>query len=932
MIYGMRSLTACLKMAFFMLLLTHVNMSSGQSDIFQLMERTDLSLPEIERQAALYFAANGTGPGSGYKHYQRWLYERRFHTDEQGMLISPETEDKAYYKALRGMSVSSRAGFEWKELGPDRWTYTSGWNPGVGRLTSVAVCETDTNLIYVSSPGGGIWKSTDAGQTWKPLIDFVNSGWLNVFHMCIDPQNPNVVYAALTSGGVIKTTNGGTTWTATGSGPSNTRQVRIFPGRSNLVFAAAGNGIYRSVNAGQTWTRVETATKEDIEFNPAKPAIMYASGNGGSSYVWRSVDTGKTWKGIDSAAGMFKMGRTMLAVTAANPARVYVAQASGSVFGRFYRSDDTGKTFSVIKVGNAAQGTNYFGYTSDGKGTTGQAGYDMGIVASPDKADEVYIAGIIVWKTVTAGDSFFALTDWSYPNGRGYNHADVHGLEWVKNTFYTVSDGGVYKSLNRGGDFIDLSAGLGIRQFYRLSCAKTDPDVVVTGAQDNGSSYRRPGGGWVDWLGADGMDNLISPTDAKVVYGTSQNGGIYKTTNGGINYMGLSKPSNGNWVTPLAIHPSNHDTLWGGWTGVYRSDNGGMSWTKIAKSISVTMDVLAVAPSNPRFIYASKGSTLYRLVDAGDTWTKVTAPASITSVFVSKYNPKKIWITCNSSSNRVLVSENGGDTFINISTGLPSTSARSVVVDEDAAMTMYVGMNIGVYYQDTITKKWNEHATGLPLVAINEIEMQKSGAKLRVATYGRGVWESDLRNVTLPCNAPTGLSVDQVTGTTAFMSWNAESRAGSYRTEYKKTADTGWILSKASTIQLRDTIKGLQAGTAYQFRVRSLCSSNNSIYAGSGFTTTGTNAVTRVATNTALLLYPDPVSDVLNLKVVMPESGTAELKILEISGRAVAGGRYPVKTGENKLSMDVSSLAPGQYLLLIQSGGYSASQMFRVGR
>lgn len=927
----MSLLTACLKRAFFLLLLTRALTSFGQTDIFQLMERTDLSLSEIERQADLYFQQNGTGPGSGYKHYQRWLYERRFHTDGQGMFIAPETEDKAYYDALRKMQVASRAGFQWKELGPDRWTYTSGWNPGVGRLTSVAVCESDTNLIYVSSPGGGIWKSTDGGKSWISLIDFVNSGWLNVFHMCIDPQNTNVVYAALTNGGVIKTTNGGTTWTATGSGPSNTRQVRIFPGRSNLVFAAAGNGIYRSVNAGQTWTRVETATKEDIEFNPANPAIMFASGNGGSRYVWRSVDSGKTWKGIDSAAGMFRMGRTMIAVTAANPARVYVAQASGSVFGRFYRSDDTGKTFTVVKLGNASKGTNYFGYTSDGRGTTGQATYDMAIVASPDNADEVYIAGIIVWKTISAGDSFYALTDWSYPNGRGYNHADVHGLEWVKETLYSVSDGGLYKSLNRGSDFIDLSTGLGIRQFYRLSCAKTDPEVVVTGAQDNGSSYRKPGGSWVDWLGADGMDNLISPTDANVVYGTSQNGGIYKTTNGGNSYMGLSKPANGNWVTPLAIHPSDHDTLWGGWTGVYRSDDGGFTWNKIAKSISVTMDALAVAPSNPRFIYASKGSSLYRLVDAGDTWTRVTAPASITSIFVSKYNPQKIWITCNSSSNRAFVSENGGDSFINISAGLPALSARSVVVDEDAAMTMYVGLNIGVYYQDTITKKWNEHATGLPLVAINEIEMQKSGAKLRVATYGRGVWESDLRNVALPCNAPDFLTVDNVTNNTARISWSAEARASAYRVDYKKTIDTGWLISKVSTIHTRDTIVGLQPGTSYQFRVRSICGAAGA-YATSSFTTGGTNAVRSMVNHQELNLYPDPVSDMFNLRAVLPAAGTAELKILEITGKAVGGGRYPVKSGENKLSMDVSALPPGQYLLLIQSGSYSGSLMFRVGR
>lgn len=892
----------------------------SQTDIFGLMQRNDLTLQEIERQAEDYFQKNGTGKGSGYKQYQRWLYERRFHTDENGYFISAETENRAYQDAVKKMSVTSRANYKWKELGPDRWTYTSSWNPGVGRLTSVAVCESDTNLIYVSSPGGGIWKSTNGGKSWISLIDFTNSSWLNVFHICIDPQNPNVVYAALTNGGVLKTTNGGITWAATGNGPSNTRQVRIFPGKSNLVFAAAGNGIYRSVNAGATWTRVETNTKEDIEFNPKNPAVMYASGNGGTFYVWRSTDTGKTWKGIDSAAGIFKMGRTMIATSAANPARVYVAQASGSVFGRFYRSDDTGKTFTVLKVGNASKGTNYFGYSSDGKGTTGQATYDMAIVANQQAADEVYIAGIIVWKSTDGGDSFTASTEWFYPNARSYNHADVHGLEWVKNTLYTVSDGGIYKSLNRGEEYIDLSTGLGIRQFYRIACSRTNKYVVTSGAQDNGSSYRAADGTWHDWLGADGMDNLISPLDAEVAWGTSQNGGVYKTTDGGMSYVGLTKPSNGNWVTPLAGHPSSEDTLWGGWTGVYRSDDGGFSWNKIAKSINVTMDNLAVAPSNTRFIYASKGSTLYRIVNAGDTFSTKTAPASITSIFVSKYDPRKIWITCNSGSNRIFYSENSGDTFFNISNGLPAISARSVVVDEDAAETIYVGMNVGVYYRDTITKKWAEHATGLPLVAVNEVEMQKSGAKLRVATYGRGVWESPLRNVNVPCDAPVSLNSDNINTTSVRLSWNFDPDADAYDIYIRKNWDTGFTLLKSGIKGNVDTITGLQPGMNYEWRVRRNCSWGNSEYASGNFRTTGVNAVYSVGHEAGKLkLYPNPASEELSLTAESIADCNAKVIIRQADGKIVSSADSHMKKGQNSLTVDLSCLSEGQYLVQIVS-------------
>ncbi|MBL7813007.1 MAG: hypothetical protein JNL57_12365 [Bacteroidetes bacterium] len=899
-------------------------------DIFTLMERRDLALPEVEKRAAAWFSAHGTGQGSGYKQYQRWLYERQFHLTANGEFVQPESEDKAYYDALRQAGVQSRAGFAWQELGPDRKSPTSSWNPGVGRVTSVAVSATDTNLIYVSSPGGGIWKSTNAGKSWVSLVDFVNSSWMNIFHIVIDPANNNIVYASVNGGGVIKSTNGGSTWSATGSGPGSTKQVKINPWNTSMVFAAAGNGIWRSVNGGAKWTQVETESKEDIEFNPATPAIMYAAGSAGKYYVWRSTDTGKTWKGIDSAAGMYKMGRTLMAVSAANPARVYVAQARGSIFGRMYRSDDTGKTYKVTILGDASKGKNFFGYNSDGKGTTGQANYDMAICANPANANEVHIAGIISWKSENGADSFYATSEWIWPNGRGYNHADIHALEYAGNRLFSGSDGGVYISRNAGGDWQDLSTGLGIRQFYRIACAPSDVRVIAGGAQDNGTSVRRTDEEWADWLGADGMDCLISTPDANFIYGTSQNGGIYRSVNGGASYTDLSKPSNGNWVTPLAMHPSSKDTWWGGWTGIYRTGDGGYTWKRLCFSINTTMDVLTVAPSNPRYIYAAKGTTLYRLTDGGDTFSKVTAPSNITSIFVSKKNPLKIWISCNSSSNRIFVSENAGDSFQNISAGLPSTAARSVVVDEDSIETIYAGMNLDVFYRDNVSNKWLQHATGLPLVAVNEVEIQKSGGKLRVATYGRGVWESDLRNVKLPCYPPSALVSSGKTDSTAVIGWTASQQAKGYRVEFRRASDTTWIVSETATALLKDTLKSLKLGTAYVCRVRSNCSTNNSTWAEHSFSTTGVNAVHVPGIQNDFVLYPDPVQKEIGIRKWHDRQETVEFKVLDASGRVVMGGRSVVYPGWNEFKADAGTLPPGVYIFRLQASSGNSEKHFLV--
>jgi hypothetical protein len=743
--------------------------SNAQLTVYELMERTDISLQAAERIANRHFDTAGTGRGTGYKQFQRWLYERKFHIDESGTYHSPQTEWNRYQQSQTFMGTNRTEAGSWTELGPWGWNRTSGWNPGTGRISAMAIHPVNENIIYVGSPGGGIWKSVNGGLNWAPLSDN-NSSWMSVFALTIDPANQNIVYAGMSgSVGIIKSTNAGGTWTAAGAGPSGTvRKILIHPFNSSIVFAAATNGIWRSVNAGTSWTQVHSISKEDIEFKPDDANIMYATGND----VYRSTDNGLTWSAVGNAQGITNTGRTLVSVTPANPNYVYIAQASGSIFGRMYKSTDAGLSFITTVVGNSTSGTNYFGYETNGTGTSGQASYDMAMDVSPTNAAEVHIAGIICWKSTNEANSFTATTAWSLPNATGYNHADVHGLFFVNNNLYSISDGGIYKSINNAEDWTDLSAGLGIRQFYRIASSKTNTTVITGGAQDNGSVAKQASGTWVDWLGADGMEGLVSPTNHLNLWGTSQNGSLYRSTNGGNSYSGLGRPSAGQWVTPIAIHPTNETILYGGWTGVYKSTNSGTSWTNISSgTISSTLADLAVAPSNPNYIYASTGTTLYVTTDDGATWTTRTAPATINDIAVDPTNPSKIWIACNSTTNRVMVSTDLGATFTNVSSNLPAIVARTVVVDDNTPRGIYVGLNIGVYYKTETDLNWTNFSDNLPLVAINELEIQKQAQKIRVATYGRGVWESPLANAaggftfgtttpaTASCPAPSVMNV-----------------------------------------------------------------------------------------------------------------------------------------------------------------------------
>ncbi len=888
-----------------------MSLHAQSTDIIQLMQRRDIKLSQIDSIAQLHFNIVGTGKGTGYNQYQRWYYEQRFHLTADGYILPPEDEYNAFEQAMRTMTPTSTMAI-WVEKGPRSWNRTSGWNPGVGRITCIGIAPVDTTVIYIGSPGGGLWKSENSGVTWTPLSDNA-ANRLTVNAVTVDPTNVDIVY--LSASGVFKSYDGGASWVTMGGIAGTVRKFVVQPGNSNIVFAASTGGIYRSVNAGVNWTQVSNVSTEDIEFKTDDVNTMFASGNG----VMRSVDNGVSWTTLTSGNGITNSGRTLVSVSAANPNIVYAVQASGSLFGRLYRSTDGGLSFVTQIVGNPASGTNFFGYDANGTGTTGQATYDMAMCVSPYNADELYIAGIICFKSINGGTSFTAITEWSLPNSTGYNHADVHTLNWVNNTIYSSSDGGIYKSIDKGDNWLDLSTGLGIRQFYRLDCSQTNPDWFGGGAQDNGSSINKVPG-WIDWLGADGMEMEFSYTNANVVYGTSQNGQLYRSVNGGSSYSSLPRPSAGQWVTPFAVHPTNDSIVFGGWTGVYKTVNRGNTWTNISAGvITTTLACLTISLRNPDFIYASDGTNLYVTGNGGASWTRKTAPAAITSICVSTGDPTKLWITCSGTTNRVYVSSDSGTVFTSIAGTLPTVAARSIVVDrDDPNEGLYIGMNTGVYYRDNTMSDWVPYLLGLPLVAINELDIQQSARKVRVATYGRGIWETDLfASNPIPVR---WLSFTVTRQRNAHMlQWKAQenSLTKQYTAEY---SSDGIHYTPLSTVTAQVRQQGLSSFTgSYQlpdpahmgrdayYRIRQQDVDGRINYSDVVFI--------KGEDHPGLVLYPNPVND--RLQISIPGiSGNAILQIYNTIGIRLLQQTVSASTA----TLDLSAYSRGQYVLRVTKG------------
>lgn len=736
----------------------------------------------------------GRGRGKGDKQYERWKWENKFHLQSNGTLY-PETYDNTQYAAYGGSVPLSD---QWEELGPKEWNRTTAWNPGIGRITAISVYNQNPNIIYVTSPGGGVWKTMDEGATWIPLTDN-NGAWLNMFSVAVDQQNPNIVYAGSNAAQLIKSVNGGSTWESVGRLMSGTvNKILIHPSNSSILFAVAQNGIFKSTDAGVNWTKTYTNSVEDIEFKPGDPNIMYATSVFSPS-VLRSIDGGLTWIGLTANEGITHAARALVAVSPADPNKVYIVQAFGNEFGRLYVSNNSGQSFSVAVSGSASACTNYFGYETSGCGTGGQAGYDMAIAVNPSNANDVYIGGVNIWRSTNGGTSFTAQTQWSLPlsGSFGYVHADIHALEFSNGILYSGSDGGIYK---RGTTtWQDLSKGLGIRQFYRVSVRNGD---FIGGAQDNGTSvytYR-----WNDWLGADGMDNTF--ISGSTIIGTSQYGQLYRSTDTGKTYSSLSKPSNGDWVTPLT---NDNGVLYAGWTGLYKSVDGGVTWSKLPLNITTTLSCIAASGN---YIYASRSTSLYVSVDGGSTWVTYVLPSTINDIQISPSAPTELYLVMNSTTYRVYKSTTAGASWIDISSGLPSIIGRSLAMRND---TLYLGMNIGTYRYTSAA--WINITSNLPLSAVNDLELD--GQYLYAATYGRGLWRIPVtteNNVTI---SPE-LSAISLTGSgnqtlTHNFNWNFTTNqstisaklmqsinGGSYSQIYESTGTTG---SYTATSRLTST-------------------------------------------------------------------------------------------------------------------------------
>jgi uncharacterized protein YcfJ len=753
------NLKSPLKAILSLLLFSALSTSAQEGQWQSKMVDPNTNIYEVKESFETFWANKQVTKGKGYKQYKRWEWFMEQRCFPTGVRFAPD----AIYVAMQEQPEM----FMFNENMPGSWSYIGNTSVptgggGAGRVNSVRHLPGSTTTFFACAPGGGLWKTTNSGVSWT-MMNTDNLASIGVSDVAIDPNDTDVMYIATGDGdagdtyslGVLKTTDGGLTWNTTGlnwavTNQRTTNRILIDPSNSQNVIAATSNGIYRTTNGGTSWTQVQSGSFKDLKFHPTNASIVYAS----SDSFYKSTDGGATWTNITSGLpSASNVSRMALAVSVDEPTWVYIlAGANDNGFYGVYKSTNSGTTFTQPYTGSL----NLMGWDPSGTDSGGQAWYDLALEADPSDANVIYTGGVNVWKSSNGGTSWALNGHWYGGGGVPYVHADVHALHFVPGTSRLLvgCDGGVFTTLNGGTAYSDISSNLQIAQQYRLSVSAANVDIVLSGWQDNGTNLKN-GSTFTRPIGGDGMDCQINPTNGSIMYGELYYGDIYKSTNTGVNFGtnicssgGTGVDEDGAWVTPFVLGSENADHVYVGKTRVYKSTNGGSTWTSLAAIGSGTINALHVATAENDYIYASKGGTLYVSTNNGASFTTSSGlpGGSITSIVTSTTNAQQVYVTISgfSAGQKVYMSTNAGSTWTNISGSLPNIPANSIVYQNGADNSIYVGTDAGVYYRDDVLGNWVPYMNGMPNVVVTDLDINYSANKIVASTYGRGLWSAPL--------------------------------------------------------------------------------------------------------------------------------------------------------------------------------------------
>lgn len=682
----------------------------------------------------------------------------------------------------------------------DSWTSLGPNNIG-GRSLAIAIHPIDTNIIFIGSASGGLWKSTTGGigsNAWT----MINTGYpsLAVSSILIDSLNPNIMYIGtgenygyhysinngvnirVTRGmygiGILKTTNGGVTWTKSLDWSYNNQtgvwDIIFNPKNHNILYAATSEGVFKSINAGGNWFNIlNYQMAMDLIINPIDTNILYVSvGNLSNNVpnanvgIYKSTNGGSNWTKLSNGTtGLptFWSGKAALEIFNSDPNIIYASISNdiNSYLG-FYRTTNGGVNWTLGYSNSSWQGV--------------QGWYNNAIKVHPYNSNLILGGAVDVYKSTDFGTSFTIKSDWSAWNSGAtppgdpegppnFVHADVHYFAVNPkdpNKVYIAADGGLYRSNNFGESFYSCNGGYVTSQFYAsLGNSFTDSIFCIGGLQDNRAAFYQGNVAWYKTFVGDGFCSQVNSQNKNICYTEYSYGAVYRSNNGGVSWSSLSVPGAGNsnsycFATPFIVCPANPNIIYIAGVNFYKSSNGGTNFSSSlvyfngGKALSMAVSWLSVdtiyVGTTPE---GNINAAIWRSTNGGVNWSNITSPIVPnrypTDITTNPYSAKNVYVTFGGfDTTHVIKSTNGGINWIDITSNLPNVPHQSIAVDPLYPNNIYVGNDLGVYVSTNGGLNWYEYRTGMPYCLVFDLTIVPLSRKLRAATHGNGIYERKL--------------------------------------------------------------------------------------------------------------------------------------------------------------------------------------------
>lgn len=708
------------------------------------------------------------------------------------------------------MKDTSSFKLNWVPIGP---TVNSA------RADLIQADPTHPGTIYVGFGSGGLWKTINNGLTWNSIFEGQSSYSLGDFALA--PSNPNIIYLGtgehlkkprnftLPGTGMYRSDDAGKTWKHIGLEDSwSIAEIAVDPKNPNIVLVSVlghlwtknkNRGIYRTENGGKSWKQVlyvdDKTGGNDIVISSSNPNIMYASLwevfpgiRGKNSGVYKSVDGGKHWTlSMNGLPAGPKLGRIGLSVSSTNPNKAYAL-----VDNLNNPTDEAAELYKTIDGGNTWTKT----HSSPFLIFSAYGWYFTNVYVNPKDDEEVYCLGIRLAHSTDGGKTFSFL-------GGKVNHMTpsiAQGLHldqsefWINptnpNHIAVGNDGGLYVSYDKGlswmhynniptGEFYDITIDQSSYSIY----GGTQDDATVYGpATELNTNFNDPWKYvWIDpWDGGDGCVSQVDPEDNTIVYYSQQHGDAVRLDKATDKTV-LIKPAlpednkdtlHFNYITPYFVSAYQHKTLYHGGNYIFKSIDRGDSWKVISSNISNSSNpekksfaagALEESPITKGLLYVGtdKGAFWVTKTD-GAVWEENSeglANNYIRSICPSKFNSSRVYIVMTGINyddlhRYVYASEDYGKHWKSIADGLPDEPVNVIKEDPTNENILYAGGFRGVYISIDRGNHWSSLGRDLPQAAVTDLEIHLPTMDLVVATHGRGIYRTNLKAIQQKYTAP----------------------------------------------------------------------------------------------------------------------------------------------------------------------------------